>query len=589
MRPIKLIALSILLLSSNIINGQPLYARGDIHKIFSFNKQYFLRLIPYEDSERTRNGNTIVYKADSTELYKIPRYFETGYYQQQVFLSNDGSTITDIIDEDLTFSNYQQKCITIYKNGQLFKEYALHDVIDCNSKDQRECTLFYFNEAIEKVNFDSNFNRTIVFKKNATEFEKQLTKNAIYQLNDTLLIFSKMGQILKLNLTTGNFIKETLTSFDPKIKTGYDTLHIQSYKVKNPQPTEGFPMMVTGKKTEDELADYMGMQNLKNSYSDKYKIYSLSIAVVIDLNGNAHVTKVNNYHFNGIPAEDKIYSFFRNNKFETKSIPKGVDGWKFYCSVSLINKNLEIAEREKQEEIVKQQQEQKEFIERKKQQDQKRIDERSKILDLELEKKLKPEEVDSIKNLKSMDEKSICHFKFPNDTTFNCSYLIKYKDNYKDFPVKENIDKSLNFELRLWSSGSFGNHGLFRLTYNNEGVWKAEKYIEDNRKVTNSDIKLPENWDRIWDQLLLDNILSLPDNPPHKGKKYVENGDTLTSEMAITDGTSYRIELLSKCNNRKYSIDNPIGYFQFYTDSQPLKDFNSILGILSKVFDYGFE
>ena len=589
MIPIKLIALLILLLSTNIINGQPLYARGDIHKIFSFNKQYFLRTIPNEDSERTKNGNTIVYKVDSTELYKIPRYFETGYYHQQVFLSNDGRTITDIIDEDLTFSNYRQKCITIYKNDQLFKEYALHDIIDCNSKDQRECTLFYFDEAIDKVNFDSNFNRTIVFKKNATEFEKQLTKNAIYQLNDTLLIFSKMGQILKLNLTTGNFIKETLTSFDPKIKTGYDTVHIQSYKVKNPQPTEGFPMMVTGKNTEEELADYMGMQNFKNSYSDRYKIYSLSIATVIDLSGNARVTEVNNYHFNGIPAEDKIYSFFRNNKFETTSIPKGVDGWKFYCSISLINKNLEIAEREKQEEIEKQQQEQKEFIERKKQQDRKRIDERSKILDLELEKKLKQEEVDIIKNLKSMDQKSICHFKFPNDTTFNCSYLIKYKDNYKDFPVKENIDKSLNFELRLWSSGSFGNHGLFRLTYNNEGVWKAEKYIEDNRKVINSDIKLPENWDSIWDRLLLDNILSLPDNPRLKGKMYIEKGDTLYSGVAITDGTSYRVELLSKNDNRQYSYNNPIGYFKFYTDSQPLKDFNSILGILSKVFDYGFE
>jgi hypothetical protein len=589
MIPIKLIALLILLLSTNIINGQPLYARGDIHKIYSFNKQYFLRTIPNEDSERTKNGNTIVYKVDSTELYKIPRYFETGYYHQQVFLSNDGRTITDIIDEDLTFSNYRQKCITIYKNDQLFKEYALHDIIDCNSKDQRECTLFYFDEAIDKVNFDSNFNRTIVFKKNATVFEKQLTRNAIYQLNDTLLIFSKMGQLLKLNLSSGNIVKEKLIAFDTKIKTGYDTLHIQSYKVKNPQPTEGFPMMVSGKKTEDELADYMGMQNFKNSYSDKYKIYSLSIAAVIDLSGNARVTEVNNYHFNGIPAEDKIYSFFRNNKFETKSIPLGVDGWKFYCSVSLINKNLEIAEREKQEEIEKQQQKQKEFIERKKQQDRKRIDERSKILDVELEKKLKQEEVDIIKNLKSMDQKSICHFKFPNDPTFNCSYLIKYKDNYKDFPVKENIDKSLNFELRLWSSGSFGNHCLFRLTYNNEGVWKAEKYIEDNRKVISSDNKLPENWDRIWDRLLLDNILSLPDNPPHKGKMYVENGDSLTSEMAITDGTSYSVELLSKSNNRKYSIDNPIGYFKFYTDSKPLKDFNSILGILSKVFDYGFE
>jgi len=206
-----------------------------------------------------------------------------------------------------------------------------------------------------------------------------------------------------------------------------------------------------------------------------------------------------------------------------------------------------------------------------------------------LGKKIKPEEVDIIKNLKFVDEKSICHFQFPNDTTFNCSYPNTYKNNYKDFPVKKDIDTSLNFEFRLWSSGSFGNKGLFRLTYNNEGVWKAAKFIEDNNKVINLDIKLPENWDEIWDRLLLDNILSLPDNPSFKGKMYIEKGDTLYSEMAITDGTSYRVELLSKKVNRQYSIHNPIGYFQFYTDSQPLRDFNRILGILSKVFEYGFE
>ena len=572
-----------------MINGQPLYAGNDIYKIFSGNKKYFLRTIPNEDNEGTRNGTIIVYKADSTELYKIPGYFAIVHNHQQLFLNNDGSTVTKIADGDLNFSNFQQKCITIYKKGKLFKEYALHDLIDCNSSNHNNCSLFYYDEAIEKVNFDTNLKRTIVFKSNATDFEKQLTKNAIYQSNNTLLIFSKTGQLIKLNLRSGIFTKEKLTIFDPKIKSGYDTLHFQSYKVKNPLNNEEFPRMVTGKMTEDELADFMGMQNFKNPYSDKYKIYRLSIEVVIDLNGNARVTAVNNYFFNGIPAEDKIYSFFQKNKFETKSIPTGVDGWQFYCSVNLINKNPEIAEKEKQEEVEKQQKKRNENIEKKKQQDRKKIEERSKILDLELERKIKPEEVDIIKNLKSVDEKSICHFIFPNDTTFNCSYLTTYKNIYKDFPVKETIEKSLNFELRLWSSDSFGNQGLFRLTYDKEGVWKAAKYIEENKKVINSDIKLPENWDAIWDRLLLDNILSLPDNPRLKGKMYIDKGDTLYSEVAITDGTSYRVELLSKKENRQYSIQNPIGYFKFYTDSKPLKDFNSILGILSKVFDYGFE
>ena len=319
MKQINLIAISIFLLVTNFVTGQTQYARGEIHKIYSFNKEFFLRTIPNEDAERTKIGNTIVYKADSTELYKFPRYFEFGYFDQQVFLNNDGSTITNITNGDLDFSNYQQKCITIYKNGKLFKEYALHDVIDCDSKDHRECKLFYFaKDAVEKVSYESNRIRTIVFKKNATNIEKQLTRNPLYQCNDTLLIYCKLGQIIRLNLSTGEFIKDKLIHFDPKVISQYDTLHIQSYKVKNPKLTEGFPKMLNGKDLEAELADYMGMQKFQNNYSDKYKVYNLSIVVVIYLNGNAYVVEINNYRFNGIPAEDKIYSFFQNNKFETK-------------------------------------------------------------------------------------------------------------------------------------------------------------------------------------------------------------------------------------------------------------------------------
>lgn len=409
MRRIKLITISIFLLATSFVTGQTQFARGEIHKIYSFNKEFFLRTIPNEDAERTKIGNTIVYKADSTELYKFPRYFELGYFDQQFFLSNDGSTVTNVANGDLNFYNYQQKCITIYKNGKLFKEYALHDIIDCDSKDHRECKLFYFaKDAVEKVSYESNRIRTIIFKKNATNFEKQLTRNPLYQCNDTLLIFCKLGQIIRLNLTTGELIKEKLTTFDTKNITRFDTLHIQTYKVKNPQLTEGFPKMMNGKNLEAELADYMGMQKFQNNYSDKYKVYNLSIVAVVDLNGNAHVLEVKNYRFNGIPSEDKIYSFFENNKFETKYIPAGVDGWKYYCTVWLTNKDLKIAK----EELEKETKEKKEKYIKRTLADSlnghyipKNIEE----CFVELNKILKTETVDGIKKLKSRDETSNYH------------------------------------------------------------------------------------------------------------------------------------------------------------------------------------
>lgn len=210
-------------------------------------------------------------------------------------------------------------------------------------------------------------------------------------------------------------------------------------------------------------------------------------------------------------------------------------------------------------------------------------------MDLELNKELKPEEVENIKNLKSIDDKSISHFKYPNDTCFNLIYLNKYKNIYKDFPVSDQLDNEVNFELRLWVSGMSGTTGLFRLTYDNNGIWNARKYIVEDRKVIYTTINLNKNWNKIWDRLLVNNILTLPDNPKLEGKKFVENGVTYTSELAINDGTGYKVELLSRENNRQYTIHNPVGYYKHYTDSKPLKDFNRILEILSTVFDYGFE
>ncbi len=408
MKQIYLIAISIFLLVTSFVAGQTEYARGEIHKIYSFNKKYFLRTIPNEDAERTKIGSTIVYKADSTELYKFPIYFEFGYFDQQVFLSNDGNTVTNITNGDLDFYNYQQKCITIYKNGKLFKEYALHDIIDCDSKDHRGCKLFYFKDAVEKVSYDSNRIRTIVFKKNATDFEKQLTRNALYQSNDTLLIFCKMGQVIKLNLTTGNFIKGKLNTIDPKVMSRYDTIHIQSYKVKIPNLTEGFPKMMNGKDLEAELAEYMGMQKFQNSYSDKYKVYNLSIVVVIDLKGNAHVVEVKNYRYDGIPSEKKIYSFFENNKFETKYNPIGVDGWKYYCTVWLTNKDLKIAT----EELERETREKREKYIAQTLADSlngRYIPKTIEECFIELNKTLKPETIEGIKTLKSRDETSSYH------------------------------------------------------------------------------------------------------------------------------------------------------------------------------------
>lgn len=180
---------------------------------------------------------------------------------------------------------------------------------------------------------------------------------------------------------------------------------------------------------------------------------------------------------------------------------------------------------------------------------------------------------------------SYSQFNFPGDANFKFYHL----ETLKNFDIKPDIEKSTNFELRLWISTFTELPVLLRLTYNNNFIWKAEKYLLNDNRVIKSELLLPDKWDDIWDSLVVNKILTLPDNPPIIHHKVAEEGEIPYVEVVITDGTSYTVELLSNEQKRKYSIDNPIGYFRYYKNSQPLKDFNRILEILSEVFQYKFK
>ena len=180
---------------------------------------------------------------------------------------------------------------------------------------------------------------------------------------------------------------------------------------------------------------------------------------------------------------------------------------------------------------------------------------------------------------------SYSQFNFPGDANFKFYHL----ETLKNFDIKPDIEKSTNFELRLWISTFTEQPVLLRLTYNNNFIWKAEKYLLNDNRVIKSELLLPDKWDDIWDSLVVNKILTLPDNPPIIHHKVAEEGEIPYVEVAITDGTSYTVELLSNEHKRHYSIDNPIGYFRYYKNSQPLKDFNRILEILSEVFQYKFK
>jgi len=386
------------------VTAQTTYSMCYIHTVKSQNDKYFLRTIPFDNIEQTSTGNTIIYNSDSTKFYEVEKYFELSDNRKEVFLSNDGKIIAYVVDREFKWDGVQNKSIEIFNNGISVKQFQLNDLIDCNS-DNEDCYLFY-KEAIDTVVWEYG-NTKITFKENATDFEKQLTEKATFLNNDTLYIFSKTSKLITIDLKTANLSSTSLSEVNPdKFK---QIKPVQSYMEQfKPSSFYGFPNLSSSLTIENGLSESLDMAVFPEDEkgSDKFKRYSINIQIIIDTNGNAILDKIENY--GGLP-EEKIKNFIQTQKFETNSIPKDVEKWRFSGWITLMNKNKKVAKQERQKEII----EEREAY-------NKRIVADSidgfyipKNLEecfLELNKILKPKDIETIKNLKSKDDLSLYHF-----------------------------------------------------------------------------------------------------------------------------------------------------------------------------------
>jgi len=377
-----------------------------IHTVKSQNDKFFLKTIPFDNIEQTSTGKTTVYNSDSTKVYEINRHFELSDNRKEVFLSNDGKTIAYVIDREFKWDGVQSKSIDILSNGITVKQFQLTDLIDCDS-DIEDCYLFY-KEAIDTV-FQENGKRKIIFKENVSEFEKQLTEKATFLNNDTLYIFSKTSKQIAIELNTASLTSMHLSEINPKkfkkIKS------VQSHMEKfMPSSLYGLPKLSSGLSLEKGLAESIEMAVFPEDKkgSNKFKRYSINVQIIIDKDGNAILDEIENY--NGLP-EDQIKTFITSQKFAVNSIPSETEKWRFSGWIALMNKSKKEAKREKQQEIIEEREAYKNRI----------------VADsinglyipknleecfLELDKLLKPKDIEAIKNLKDRNETILYHHGF---------------------------------------------------------------------------------------------------------------------------------------------------------------------------------
>jgi len=402
----KILTFIILLISIGKVIGQTTYSMCYIHTVNSQNDKFFLQTIPFDNIEQTPTGKTVVFNYDNSKVSEIPRYFEVDENRKELFISNDGNTIAYVIDLEFKWDGIQNNSVEIFKNGVSFKKYALTDFINCNS-DNEDCFLFY-KDAIDSISWE-NGKRDIIFKEKATDFEKQLTERAAFCNNDTLYIFAKTGKLIRIDLNSTNFTISPFEEADEKWFKQITPVKIKSEKFK-PSSLYGLPNLSNGKSFEKSLAEHISMsvfpEDTKNSY--KYKRHSLFIEIIVDTLGNASLDKTDEYR--ELP-QDKIKAFIKSHKFEVTSIPKEAEKWRFSGWVQFMNKSKKVAKGEKEKEIVEERVAYK-----------KRIVADSlnglyipKNLEecfIELNKLLRPKDIEEIKNLKDRNETILYHHGF---------------------------------------------------------------------------------------------------------------------------------------------------------------------------------
>lgn len=384
--------------------GQPsFYLSCRVYTVYSQNDKFILQTIPFDNYEETPTGKTIVFNSDSTMLYEIPRHFEVSSNRKEIFLSNDGKTIAYVINCEFEWDSVQYKNVEIFKNGVLTKQYQLTDLINCDS-DNGKCCLFY-REAIDTITWEGG-RRKIHYKEDATDFEKGLTEKATFLNNDTLYIFARTGKLIKIDLNT---VELNISSYTNVNEEWFSQIKPFEVKFKKYNlPSNSFPNLSNGKSFENMLAKYLDMAVFPEykKTSNKYKRYFSSIEILVDTKGNATLDRMSCSRCE-IP-KNKVKSFLESHKFEANLIPEEIEMWKFCGNLMFMNKSKKEAKKEKLQEI----QESREAYRKRIIADTINglyIPQNLEECFMELNKILKPKDIETIKNLKDRNETILYH------------------------------------------------------------------------------------------------------------------------------------------------------------------------------------
>lgn len=194
-------------------------------------------------------------------------------------------------------------------------------------------------------------------------------------------------------------------------------------------------------------------------------------------------------------------------------------------------------------------------------------------------------------------------FNFKADTAGATGFLFAGDSSKPVFNVEYNrildsaysLNNEYEFQFRLWKrhlSSSFDD--VFVLTLKDK-KWTARYFnLRISGKNTSQFSERPVKQlyvNQLWEMLLKNNLLSLPDQSVLEDKMVSYEIDTANLQyptiksLDVMDGTLYCFELLSPDGKRYYSHGNPLRYLKEYSNIRELYNAALIVMLIEKFLE----
>lgn len=300
-----------------------------ISETYSSNGEFKLLSISYDDEFPNLKGESFVtytQEYDSIgirkKFYKINRSFDV--YEGNPFfvaISNDGRKIIYLTNY-LYENGAENKNVTYYIDGKLDKTFTTEEFINCD-KDKEKCELFYDNQ--HEI-YEGRSSTVKQYKKTASEKDIYLSKNFVFNKNDTIYIIDGRKKVTLFDIDKGNIIN-TKIDFDsiyPKIKNLEPFKSRISYYKYPYKYVVDIQDSANNMKLSERISKISNLKfiSINDSTFHKYKLYRIELNGYLNRDGKF---EIENLETDPIFDKKQIENYILNTKFKTDFIPREVD------------------------------------------------------------------------------------------------------------------------------------------------------------------------------------------------------------------------------------------------------------------------